>query len=266
MKSTRTIPSLTELGQDLLETNVWQRWQPMPMPFLYAAGFMVSWHWQHPMLAVLCLILCFSATSTSTHDVLHGSLGLSRRQTEWCLFFLGLSVLESGHAYRATHLFHHKVFPAHGDPEGEAAHWPLWKVLASGPTFLPRLWLWAYRERPSERTWLLLEAFILPGGLLIGYLALPFTSSILGFAVTVALAGWWYPVFAVWLPHRNFGETPEFQAWTTRGRILPRLFRPLAFHLEHHLYPKVPSHNLPKLSRRLDALLRGMGVEPIQVP
>ena len=82
----------------------------------------------------------------------------------------------------------------------------------------------------------------------------------------VVIAGWWYPVIAVWLPHRNFDRRPEFHAWTTRGRLIPRLFRPLAFHLEHHLYPKVPSHNLPLLSQRLDLPLRDLGVEPVHVP
>lgn len=238
----------------------------MPMPYLYALGFMGCWEAGIPLGAVTLLILCFSATSTSTHDVLHGSLGLTRRQTEWCLFLLGLSVLQSGHAYRATHLQHHRVFPSHDDLEGEAAHWPLWKVLASGPTFLPRLWIWAYRGRPEDRPWLVAEGLALPAALAAGVLLLPMTSAVLGYAVVMVLAGWWYPVFAVWLPHRNFGPRPELQAWTTRGKLIPRLFRPLAFHLEHHLYPKVPSHNLPLLSRRLDDLLRGMGVEPVPVP
>jgi beta-carotene hydroxylase len=236
------------------------------MPFLYAGGFMASWHLGYSVWAAICLILCFSATSTSTHDVLHGSLGLNRRQTEWCLCLLGLSILQSGHAYRATHLHHHRVFPSHSDLEGEAAHWPLWRVVLSGPLFLPRLWGWAYRERPEERRWLILEGLALPAVIVLGLLLLPLTSAVLGYALVVLVAGWWYPVFAVWLPHRNEAPRPELRAWTTRGWLIPRLFRPLAFHLEHHLYPKVPSHNLPLLSQRLDGLLRGMGVEPVTVP
>jgi fatty acid desaturase len=40
---------------------------------------------------------------------------------------------------------------------------------------------------------------------------------------------------------------------------------PLKYHLEHHLYPEVPSHNLPELSRRLDGCLRRAGVRPRRV-
>jgi beta-carotene hydroxylase len=139
-------------------------------------------------------------------------------------------------------------------------------VIASGPTFLFRLWFWAYRSRPDERRWLVAEAIVLPAVFALGILALPYTSAILGYTILVVVAGWWYPVFSVWLPHRNFGLRPEFQAWTTRGHLIPRLFRPLAFHLEHHLYPKVPSHNLALLSARLDGRLRELGVSPISVP
>jgi fatty acid desaturase len=35
------------------------------------------------------------------------------------------------------------------------------------------------------------------------------------------------------------------------------------YHLEHHLYPKVPHHNWPALGRRLDPYFQAAGVEPI---
>ena len=39
----------------------------------------------------------------------------------------------------------------------------------------------------------------------------------------------------------------------------------LTYHLEHHLYPQVPSHHLAALARRLDPLLAGAGVRPRRV-
>ena len=51
-----------------------------------------------------------------------------------------------------------------------------------------------------------------------------------------------------------------------RNTIIPALFLELTYHLEHHLYPEVPSHSLPALSRRLDPLLRQAGVRPRRVP
>ncbi|MFM9872482.1 MAG: fatty acid desaturase family protein [Fimbriimonadaceae bacterium] len=264
------MPSMNELGVDLLSTNMWQRWQPVPMPFLYAIGFMVAWHWSVYWLSFVFLVLVFSACSTSTHDVVHRSLGLSPRATEWMLFLMGFPLFESGHSYRSTHLYHHKRFPHDDDLEGEAAHLPMWKVFVSGPTFMARLWLWSWREnanRPIERLWLILEGGLAPGSLMIGWLFMPWTSAVFAYAVTVLASTFLYPLFAIHLPHRHFEEGVRWtEAWTCRGRWIPKLFLPLAYHLEHHLYPQVPSHNLPELARRLQPWLVRAGVEPIRVP
>lgn len=37
------------------------------------------------------------------------------------MFLLGAVLLESGRAYRATHLQHHRTFPGKDDPEGYPA-------------------------------------------------------------------------------------------------------------------------------------------------
>ncbi|MCB0826000.1 MAG: fatty acid desaturase [Armatimonadetes bacterium] len=239
------------------------------MPYLYALLFMVAWHHVQYWLCVIALVMVFSACSTSTHDVVHRSLGLTARQTEWLLCLLGLPVLESGHAYRLTHLNHHKRFPHDDDLEGEAAHMPIWKVILVGPLFLPKLWLYGWqaaKDRPDQRRWLILEALFPIVGVVCGWLLLPVTSGLLAFSVTVLLSSFFYPLFAVHLPHRHFEEPRVKQAWTCRGRWIPRIFLPLAYHLEHHLYPLVPSHNLPKLAERLEPTLLAAGVEPIHVP
>ncbi len=263
------LPSIQTLGLDLLITNRFQRWQPIAMPAIWAACFMLAWHWGFFVLSFASLVLAFSASSTSTHDVLHGSLGLKRIQTEWLLFMLGAPILESGHAYRLTHLEHHRSFPSDDDIEGEAAHMPVWRVLLAGPTFLPRLWIWAWRKShglPRQRRWLVIEALLPVFGLVAGRLALPWTSSILAYVVTVMISSCFYPLFAVHLPHRHFEDSRLKQAWTLRGRLIPRLFRPLAFHLEHHLYPMVPSHNLPLLAERLEPYLLSQGVRLLHMP
>src|SRR5689334_24385735 len=44
------------------------------------------------------------------------------------------------------------------------------------------------------------------------------------------------------------------------------VFLELTYHLEHHLYPQVPSHHLPELARRLDPYFARAGVKPVAVP
>lgn len=45
------------------------------------------------------------------------------------------------------------------------------------------------------------------------------------------------------------------QTRTLRGTLVPALFMELIYHLEHHLYPQVPSHRLATLAGRLDPFL-----------
>jgi beta-carotene hydroxylase len=73
-------------------------------------------------------------------------------------------------------------------------------------------------------------------------------------------------LLTVHVPHRDYGETPLTQTHTLRGTFIPALFLELTYHLEHHLYPRVPSHNLPELSRRLEPYFQEAGIEPWSVP
>jgi C-3',4' desaturase CrtD len=264
-----SLPRLDELGSDLLVTGRCQRWLACARPFVGVAAFGVAawfgWWWATPLI----VFLIFVAIVTVTHDVVHGSLGLTPRQTEWALFLFGAVLLESGHAYRTTHLQHHRVFPGPDDPEGDPARMTLLAAVLFGPLFLPRLWWWAYRRnkgRPGQQRWLLAEAawaLALPGA---GMLLLPWTPAVLVYCVLAIVGSWVYPLLTVHLPHHGYGETPLFQTATLRGRVIPALFLELTYHLEHHLYPAVPSHHLSELSRRLEPLFRDAGVKPRRVP
>ena len=263
------LPSLPELGLDLLTTTPGQRRLALARPFLglavYAVAAALGFWW----LAPIIVFLIFVAVVTVTHDVVHGGLGLGRRPTEWALFAMGCVLLESGHAYRTTHLQHHRLFPSDDDPEGYPANLSLLGAILYGPVFLPRLWLWAFRRnhgRPGQRAWLIAEALVPPIVIIAGLLLWPVTPAILLYAVLAIVGSWVYPLLTVYLPHRDYGETPLTQTHTLRGRLIPALFLELTYHLEHHLYPQVPSHHLAQLADRLDPLFEEVGVEVWRVP
>ena len=94
----------------------------------------------------------------------------------------------------------------------------------------------------------------------------PATPGVLVYATMVVAGSWVYPLLTVYLPHHGYGEEPLRQTRTLRGRIVPAVFLELTYHLEHHLYPQVPSHHLPELARRLDPYLARAGVRPVVVP
>ena len=261
------LPTLNELGTDLLRTTPKQRRIALIRPFvgvgLYIVASALDLWWITPII----VFLTFVAVVTVTHDVVHGTLGLSKRQTDWALFLMGAVLMESGHAYRITHHRHHHAFPAeeeHDDPEGYPAHISLLGAIFYGPIFLVRLWLWAWEmsaEKPRQRLWLLIEG-LLPWLTFVIGLAVWNTTPYLLWYVAMAIVGSWvYPLLTVYLPHKDFGDTPLTQTHTLRGTIIPAMFLELTYHLEHHLYPQVPSHNLKKLSQRLNPYLERAGVQ-----
>src|SRR5262249_51398747 len=171
--------------------------------------------------------------------------------------------------YRTTHLQHHRAFPGPDDPEGDPARMKLWAAVLHGPVFLPRLWWWAYRRqhgRPGQRAWLLAEAGWAPAIPVAGILLWPWTSSVLLYAALVLVGSWVYPLLPVHLPHHDYGDHPLTQTSSLRGRVIPALFLELTYHLEHHLYPTVPSHHLAELAQRLDPYFQLAGVKTRRVP
>jgi fatty acid desaturase len=263
------LPRLHELGRDLVLTTRRQRIVALCRPYAGLACFAAAAYFGLWWLLPPIVFFIFVSIVTVTHDVVHGSLGLGRRASDWALLALGAVVLESGHAYRLTHHQHHRVFPGPDDPEGDPARLTLASAILYGPLFLPRLWWWSFRRsrgRPAQRIWLVAEAGIAVGFLSAAVALRDVTPAPLVYAGLVIVGSWTYPLLTVHLPHRHYGDTPLTQTHTLRGRIVPALFLELTYHLEHHLYPRVPSHNLPELAARLDPILKEAGVEPVRVP
>lgn len=257
-------PALADLGADLLVTTPRRRLLALSRPGIGVAAFgtaaWLGWWWLTPVL----MFGVFVAVVTATHDVVHRTMGLSDRATDWALFALGAVLLESGHAYRATHIQHHRLFPHPDDPEGYPAELSMPAAILYGPVFLARLWGWAFR-RGRDRGWLAAEAAVPFAVLGVGVLIRPYSPGLLAYAVMAVVGSWVYPLLTVYLPHHDYGDTPLTRTRTLRGRVVPAVFLELTYHLEHHLYPQVPSHNLPRLSRRLDPYLAENGVKPVRV-
>jgi beta-carotene hydroxylase len=230
---------------------------------VFAAVAWLGWWWLTPVV----MFGIFVAVVTVTHDVVHRTLGLTEDETDRWLFLLGLVLLESGHAYRITHRQHHRLFPSPDDPEGYPAELTFAGAVFYGPVFLVRLWIWSFqRSRIRDRLWLVAEACVPVAAIAGGVLLWDVTPGLLVYAVMAIVGSWVYPLLTVYLPHHDYGPTPLEQTRTLRGRVIPAVFLELTYHLEHHLYPQVPSHHLPELARRLDPYFARAGVKPVAVP
>ena len=116
------VPPLRELGEDLLRTTVLQRGATLALPFLCTAAYFVAaargW-WPAAVLAVMGL--SFFTYGSTSHDLVHRTLGLRRWPNDLLLSATELLCLRSGHAYQMAHLFHHAQFPDEDDVEGASA-------------------------------------------------------------------------------------------------------------------------------------------------
>ena len=86
------------------------------------------------------------------------------------------------------------------------------------------------------------------------------------YVLLIVTSSWLYPLATVWIPHRVEGKDALTQTHAVRGRLVPELFLQHTYHLEHHLYPAVPSYHWVELARRLDPYLRDQGVQSVITP
>lgn len=201
----------------------------------------------------------FSYGSTS-HDLVHGNLGFRPAENAFCLSVIELLGLRSGHAYRAAHLHHHARFPRRDDVEGEASHHGFWHAIASGPAHGFRVWIWAARNARSYRVLIAIETILAVTFSVAAVVASPWTCVPLVYAALIVVGTWSFPLVTAYFPHDPRGTTALEQTRRFRGPVARMLFLDHLYHLEHHLYPRVPRHHWPLLARRLDPWLDAHGV------
>ena len=263
-----SLPSLDELGGDLLRVTAAERLWSMARPLGCFAAYVLlaaTGHWLAALVALAGLMF-FTYVSTS-HDLLHRTLGFSRGTNEVLLCVIEALVLRSGHAFRLTHLHHHRRFPHDDDVEGWVAGESWWRALLAGMGHQVRLFRWAWRRaNPAERRWMRAEAALVITAVVVSVAVVPWTRGPVVYVTCVTMSSWLYPFATVWVPHRREGRDAVTQTIAVRGRLVPEIFFQHTYHLEHHLYPAVPSHHWPELARRLDPWLREHGARLIHVP
>lgn len=266
---TAFLPTLDNLGRDLLRITRWQLALSLMTPFLTATAslaFAISGWW---VPAIACVVaLSFATYGSISHDLVHRSYDLPPRLNDAFLTAIELLMLRSGRAYRLAHLNHHSRYPhLHDDPEAEAAHGTFWQAIRSGPFFFLRLWWWAVRRYPAHRTRLMAE-----GGVILVLVCAAVATALIGLSLVplgyVALAylgTWVVSLVTAYFPHTPAGSSPLSQTRRFRGSLARLLAFDHLYHLEHHLYPAVPHHHWRELANRLDPHLDRLRVPIVRI-
>ncbi len=258
------LPTLQEPGCDLLYVSPLRRVTTIGLPFAIMISYAVfaSHNWW--LSALLCVMgLCFVTYGSSSHDLVHQTLGLRRRWNLFWLSLIELLSLRSGTAYRLSHLHHHQHLLDATDVEGSAVYMSLLRTLLSGPTTQIRLWWWAWTNHRKHRPLLLLEASGILALLCAAFLSVDQTPAPLIYAVLVICGSWIFPLITVYIPHIAEGQTPLTQTRLFRGAVYRFVAFDHLYHLEHHLYPAVPHHHWRRLAVRLDPYFTQLGIRPV---
>jgi len=255
------LPTLRELGDDLLHVSTARRISTIGLPFVImtAYGVCAVFGWWIP--AVLCvMVLCFVTYGSSSHDLVHQTLGLSRGWNTFWLSLIELLSLRSGTAYRLSHLHHHRHLLEESDVEGAAVRLSFLRTLLSGPAMQIRLWLWAWNNRHPQRPALLPEATGILLFIAAAVCAVPWTVAPVVYAALVIAGSWIFPLITVYIPHIADGHVPLNQTRLFRGTAYRIIAFDHLYHLEHHLYPAVPHHHWRTLAVRLDPHFARLGL------
>jgi fatty acid desaturase len=220
----------------------------LSLPWLAVSLGLASKGWF--VLALGPSFMFFLVGLRQVHNAYHYALGISRRGCDWVMFALSAVMLGSMHAVQINHLHHHRHCLGEEDVEGASARMSAWKAIAVGPLFPIRLHINALKKaRGASFGWIVAELIT--------------TAAVIATAIFVPSVWLRYHVaamsvgqcltsfFAVWTVHHDC-ESGTPLARTLRGLLKNSATYNMFFHVEHHLFPAVPTCHLPQLAERLD--------------
>lgn len=238
--------------KDLLVLSRWEIIKELLLVFPWLITSLVLAQYGLYLFALGFSFIFFLCGLRVVHNAYHYVLGITRPATEWVMFILSVLMLSPMHALQQTHLHHHKTCLDDDDVEAASARMPGWKAILFGPRFYvliqrkgtelanPRQRRWIMAEYIAMITWVAAALFVLDNPLLKYHVA----AMMIGQCLTA--------FFAVWTVHHDCDRN-HFIARTIRNPLKSWIVFDMFYHVEHHLFPKVPTCKLATLSKRLDA-------------
>ena len=220
----------------------------LTLPWLVA--LLVCAHLGWTLAALFAAFVLFLTGLRNAHDAQHQNLGIPRWTNDLFMGALSLVMLGSVHAVQVNHLRHHRYCLGPEDFEAYSARLAGWQAVLYGPVFFVMLHVMGWRHgNRRQRRWIAAELILIVGWTVFVALARPGAALEL-YAAAMVAGQCFTAFFAVWTVHHDL-DTGHTIARTERG-WRNRLFYGMFFHLEHHLFPRVPTPHLPHLAARLD--------------
>ncbi len=242
--------------RDLVQVSRAEVLQELALPLPWLAASLLAAGWGLWPLAWTCSFMLFLTCLRVAHNAYHYAVGLSRPATEWLMFAMSLLMQCSAHAIKVNHLRHHRHCMQAEDVEAMSARLSGVGAILVGPWFPIRLHFKALQVgTPSERRWIVAE--LLANALWIALVFGVWDVAVLRYhVIAMGIGECLTAFFAVWTVHHGC-EDGAPAARSLRSVWKSRLAYDMFYHLEHHLYPRVPTRHLETLARRLDQAMPG---------
>lgn len=229
------------LWETFVENNITIPWLAASLLFAYLEWFI--------LLLPACTFF-FLTGLRQVHNGFHMSLGTNKTLTWLSLYINSILMMSSIHAVKFNHLRHHKYCLGEGDYEGHSARLSWWKALLYGPMHIFLIHKVALQlGNKKYRRDVILELLSI---LLYLIMIIAFDIRFLIYFSALMITGEFFSAFfAVWTVHHDCEN--DTIARTQRKGWKNWITYNMFYHLEHHLFPAVPTIKLPALAKRIDA-------------
>lgn len=248
----------TRLGELAMIAGIW-----------IAGGALVMWglsresgfaHWGPRIMGTFIVALGLHMVALLLHDGVHGALLRDRRANRWLSVALGGCVLMAASAYQAMHDRHHVFLGDPRDPDDYHNYtgdrrviWAMHYLRLFLGTFLYILLIpvmVARRGTPAEQRRVALEYALLAVAYAMLWTVVPHDVLVHAWLIPILPAGIMFNIRS--LAAHGLADTsdPLLASRSIDAHpVVAFFFRNENFHLEHHLFPEVPSYNLKALHR-----------------
>ena len=248
----------TRLGELAMFASIWAMGGWMVMTGLGAPSRLAEWTLR--LVGTLVVALALHAVALLLHDGVHHTLLRNRVANRWLSVLLGACALMSASAYQAMHERHHIFLGDARDPDDYHNYsgdrrvvWAMHYVRLLFGSFLyialiPLMV--AKRATPSERRRVLQEYAVLAAIYTALWTLVPHAMLVHAWLVPIIPAGIMFNIRSL-AAHGITDPSDPFLASRSIDAhpVVAFFFRNENYHLEHHLFPEIPSYNLKTVHR-----------------
>jgi len=212
-----------------------------------------SWafaYFEYYWFALPCSAFFFLTGLRQVHNGFHNALGTHKLLVWLSLYINSILMMVSIHAVKFNHLRHHKYCLSEEDQEGKSAHMTWFGAILYGPIHMFKIHqvTWKIGNRNYKKNMSMELISILVFASIVFYFDIYW---LIYHIIVMVIGEFLMAFFAVWTVHHDTDENPNF-ARTQREGWKNKITFSMFYHLEHHLFPAVPTIKLPELVKRID--------------